>query len=354
MKTSICWGYKALHDWECLLLRDGYINEYCKDFSEKDIVKDLERIKNYKIMNKQFLYFSMILFDKIDSSYLSMYNLDRIIDLGVIEEHGNITESKLEFLPKSPFDTLSKSTYIENETMYNINHISTEIMELSKESVIRTIYNKFKKHGWYFEEDRIRKNYGTWIKDCEMWGSSIDWEQSKETLGIVKESLMRGIYNSIKNNSIYYDGGLSDSAKLQMSSIGQNRFSEDISYIVNLDLSSELYHLPVPTNMEEVIKLRNRNEIQQFRREFFSWCSFLRNGEIDLANKIKKDVDLAKKELEKYYKWENNKTKVFNCLIDVVGGQIPYISNLNGVFSPFSTRNMLNRRKENSWILLLK
>lgn len=87
---------------------------------------------------------------------------------------------------------------------------------------------------------------------------------------------------------------------------------------------------------------------------FFEWCKAIKQGDIDMATRIKKDISIAQKELDKYYKWETRKTKLFSCITEVLIGQIPYLSNVVGTISPFQTRDTLRKKSKNSWILLLK
>ena len=69
---NLCLGYSALTNWESLMIREGIIDRYDSAFSDTTIP---ESAKHMRIYNKSFLLFSIVLFDKIDSSSLSMYNM---------------------------------------------------------------------------------------------------------------------------------------------------------------------------------------------------------------------------------------------------------------------------------------
>lgn len=355
MKNSLCLGYTALNDWECLLLREGYIEKYHADFLYSDVSDDLERIKNYRVKNKGFLFFSMVLFDKIDSSYLSMYDLKKIIDLGIINEHAAITESDLHLMPETEFKELNQKIYIENEIMRSINETSIEIMILNKNNIMRSIQNYHDRHGYKIvNSEELSNHYLEWIKDCEFWGDQAEWGPTREALGIFKESIMQGLYNSVIKGDVYYEGIPSITSNNISLDINEKNLVSEISYILQLDLTPLINYMPIPNSMDEVIKLRKRPEIKQFREIFFTWCDYIRNNELYLASKIKEDIERANRELEKYYYWERKKTQWFNCLFDIIGGQVPYLSNVLSGISPLVLQSMLNRRINNSWVLLLK
>ena len=88
--------------------------------------------------------------------------------------------------------------------------------------------------------------------------------------------------------------------------------SENISRIINIDLSPKLYHLPIPSTVAEAIELRKRPEIVSFRKIFFEWCKANKEGDIDMTKRIKSDINMAQKELDKYI---SGKTVRLNCLV---------------------------------------
>lgn len=354
--NKLCLGRASLNNWEILMIREGMIDKISNTIDDRDVSDELLNSKEIKVWDKRFLLFSMVLFDKIDSSRLSKYDLSKLIDLGVIEEHAMIAEDRLAYR-NDPFDSLTEDTYSDDSQMRYLNEISKEIMLANKNQVIAEIGKKIRIDGMsYYQPTLLEEKYDEWIVDCELW-SSKKWERmpNKEELGIFKEGVMSGLYQSMVRGSVYYDGVISSrNLNLNFDRFDLNKLQENITQIISLDLSPELYSLPIPSNINEVIQLRKRPEIVSFRKIFFEWCNFLKNGDVEMASKVKQDIKKAQTELEKYYKWENSKVKTFSCLFDAFIGQIPYISNIVSAVSPFSLRKMFKQRVNNSWVLLLR
>lgn len=354
--NKLCLGCASLNNWEILMIREGMIDKISNTIDDRDVSDELLNSKGIKVWDKRFLLFSMVLFDKIDSSRLSKYDLSKLIDLGVIEEHAMIAEDRLAYR-NDPFDSLTEDTYSNDSQMRYLNEISKEIMLVNKNKVIAEIGKKIRIDGMpYYQPTILEEKYDEWIVDCELW-SSKKWSRmpNKEELGIFKEGVMSGLYQSMVNGSVYYDGVISSrNLNLNLDGFDLNKLQENITQIISLDLSPELYSLPIPSNINEVIQLRNRPEIVSFRKVFFEWCNFLKNGDVEMASKVKQDIKKAQTELEKYYKWENSKVKTFSCLIDAFIGQIPYISNIVSAVSPFSLQKKFEQRMNNSWVLLLR
>lgn len=350
---NLCLGYSALTNWESLMIREGIIDRYDSAFSDTTIP---ESAKHMRIYNKSFLLFSIVLFDKIDSSSLSMYNMDRLVDLGLVNEHATMIEDHSQKINETAkiFHGIDQHFYDIYPSFVPIKETAEIILRENKEKVINALKKSTQQHetSVFYHWHDLSRYYEQWISDCDYWACTTGMDSAKELLGVLKHSLMYGLYDSHQNGSVYYDGSIFSK---KAPSIHNTSFGDkEICRIMNIDLSPELYHFPIPSSFEEALVLRNRPEIESFRKVFFEWCSLLKNGDLELATKIKSDIQLAQKGLEKYYKWEDSKIKHFNCLIDVIIGQIPYLCTLVGLISPFQTRSILSRKKENSWILLLR
>ena len=218
------------------------------------------------------------------------------------------------------FQNLDVSMYQSNHVLAMAKSTAEEIMITNKEKIVRAILKQERVHEQNsFDADRISENYTKWLWDCEFWASATNFDIAKESMGILKESIMYGVYDSIMSGSIYYDGTISSTSRRPLSKFDIT--TDDVSKIMNIDLSPELYHLPIPSTISEAIMLRNRPEILSFRNIFFEWCRAIKQGDLDMAMRIKKDVNLAQKELNKYYKWESSKIKLFSCITDVIIGK---------------------------------
>lgn len=345
-------GYSALNDWEALMIKEEMITGYAKDFYERDMTYTS---KHTRVNNKKFLLFALMFFDRIDASHLSMFDMEKLVELNVVDEHAHMIESKLINMDETAllFQRGYQSKYNDNASLLASKEAAEEIMIANKKKIVHALLKQDSIHEYCFMEEReLLENYDEWIQDCELWANSTTFSIGKESMGIIKESIMYGIYDSMVSGSIYYDGsiGSSDSVLNEKDRIN----AKDISRIMNIDLSPELYHLPIPSTVSEAIVLRNRPEIVAFRKVFFEWCKAFKQGDIDMIVRIKNDVRKAQKGLDKYYKWEKSNVKLFSCILDVVIGLIPYLSTVVGIISPFQTRNVIRKKEENSWVLLLK
>ncbi|GHU75184.1 hypothetical protein FACS1894188_05470 [Clostridia bacterium] len=371
-KTSICLGYSALTDWESLLIDEAVVDEYNDVFSDNFDENDkkdfdgfcfVEDARLQKSRNRDFLLFAMLLFDNVTTTNLSKYKLDRLIDCGIVQEDTF-------YMPSiSMFDKTGDGIYQLKPEFVTIKQSAEIIMRNNKKAVLTAIKRReflsdwvMKKYPllrddqvyfWITESDdtlqNISRHFCKLIKDCENWEHDND---VNDLLGIVKTGIMNGLYESQMHNSVFFDGSIASVNPNINSNTKSQIDSENIRNIMALDLSSFLYHLPIPHSFPEVLEYRKNPNITVFREHFFRWCSSIKTGDINEISIIKKDVELAESKLEKYYKWENSKTKWFKCIIDVALAEIPYISNILGAFAPFSTKSILKSRQENSWILI--
>lgn len=345
-------GYSALSNWEIMMIKEGFISCYAEDFKSEEVT---DTAKHSRIDNKKFLLFSLLLFDKVDASHLSMFNMDKLIDLEIVDEHAHMIEPSLANLDETSllFQHLDGSINQDNPNLLAAKEAAEEIMIANRDKIVRAIIKQESLHEYsFFTKREIVANYAEWLHNCELWAFDPSNNFAKKDMGMVKESIMYGLYDSITAGTIYYDGSISTGThKLVNIPVDS---AEYISRIINIDLSPELYHLPIPSTVSEAIELRKRPEIASFRKIFFEWCKAIKQCDIDMAIRIKNDVNRAQKELDKYYKWESSKIKLFSCIIDAIVGQIPYLSNIVGGISPFQTRNILRKKAENSWVLLLR
>ena len=137
-----------------------------------------------------------------------------------------------------------------------------------------------------------------------------------------------------------------------LSGINQNKCDELNSYIVKADFSSGINVIPKPETFNDVIKLRQDENLISFRRVFNEWIFCLQNNDIDYFIKMKNDVLKANKNLEKLSKFERVNNSVFVRILTIIGGYIPILSEILtgiGFVTPFVTDKI---RLENSWVLL--
>ena len=80
-------GEYELEDFEQLLLRENYIELVHKDIQNITSVKEEKaRYASRRVINKSKILTFMMLFEKIDATNLSIYDLSQMVDLGIVND----------------------------------------------------------------------------------------------------------------------------------------------------------------------------------------------------------------------------------------------------------------------------
>ena len=172
----------------------------------------------------------------------------------------------------------------------------------------------------------------------------------REKLGEQRYAKLNGLIVSHTEHATLFDNSL----KFKCKSIEYSKLIDDVYYIVNVEMSKLVASLPVPKTVYEALRLRNRDEIKSYRTIFLKWANHLYNGEIDEAEYIKKDFDAANKYFEKKQIAQEKQKSLLRCTFEAVGNQIPYISNIAGVVSPFISRQNVLEEERHKWLLLTR
>ncbi|NAY92218.1 hypothetical protein GTQ34_09830 [Muricauda sp. JGD-17] len=160
-----------------------------------------------------------------------------------------------------------------------------------------------------------------------------------------------GISDSIKGKSIFASS--LDSQYISKSShIQTTDIIDEFYYLAEIKLTDEIKYLPKPDNFEEAFYFRNKKEIKDFRNVMSLWLDSFHQGNINIEEKLRKDLRKANNALKKLkYIKEYKETKI--CFwIDAIGGHLPIFSHiLNAVntgikiYEPFA-------RKQSNWVKL--
>jgi hypothetical protein len=173
---------------------------------------------------------------------------------------------------------------------------------------------------------------------------------NREWMGEQRYAKFNGLILSSETNGALFD----NSIRFQGKNYSDMKIAEDIYHIVNIDLSKQVESLPVPQNTNEAIRIRNRPEISSFRNILHHWGDCILSGNVDESEYIKKDFDAARKYFEKKEISNRRKQSVFHCFFEALGNQIPYLSNVTGIISPFITRKKIIEEEKHRWFLLTR
>ena len=209
-----------------------------------------------------------------------------------------------------------------------------------------------KSNQWYSVSDDCLKCANEWgdcVSNSEFRSQYTFSCPQREKLGAQKFAKMNGLVTSHLQNATLFD----NSIRFKTSKAPLNDLAEDIYHIVNVDMSQIVGSLPVPRTVQEAMRLRERPEIKSYRNIFLNWCDNMYKGDVPEAEYIKKDFDAAKK----FFLDKERRAKccpTLRCACEIIGNQIPYLSNVMGVVSPLY--NVYNSKLEEKyrWILLTR
>ncbi len=344
MKKVLCLGEVSSHNWTELMVKEGLITHRFNSCSNAfDLSETFDFRSSHRIFDKKHLLFLMVLFEEITSSSIVNFPLDEIESTGIIKKNRfhifERMENYFEFLnvDKEYFTSISIDFMKKNKSSL-IKYLSSDVLHTSHFQVDADIDLKT-----FFDSP-----YGTGVQK--------NFNPNVFILRQIRDALSLGLKVSQDDEMCFYNGRLShQSRKAEMIDAHEmNKCSDDVRYILQLDLSSQINEFPIPNNMTDVLYLRKQSAIISFREVFFNWLGCLQVGEYDLASRIKNDVIKANAALEKYNKWEKKKTNLFYCTIDALVGLIPYLSTFLGIISPYSLRATIKDKNDNSWVNLLK
>lgn len=362
--------YKDLFERYCI--RQGLITKRFDDYIEQS-AKDLETLKSPLRGIKQLLIW-LTLFEFIDSNS-SIYDFSKLVDIGLVKESNFLSD------PKDKSDIFCGEYY----------DIAIDLMRIYKHDIIKHIKNKDKqelKSLQLYAESRdfwrkidpsqrkffcvddhgnplsLEKNYDEIIENVDaLYDAATSFEDIEKRfefmfiwnrdisldIGSIRDNLMLGLYHS-DNNKLTF-------ASTLFSNLFQSHTIDcidSIYYTVQASLPNEVNVMPMPQSLNDVLKMRNSPYIKSFRSVMEEWSSYINSGEYVLAEKIKKDLVRANRQLEKLEKCKKFSTSPYTRVFNLLGGQIPYLGNILGVLSFLEPIAINHIQKKNGWALLTK
>lgn len=362
--------YKNLFERYCI--RQGLITKRFDDYIEQS-AKDLEILKSPLRGIKQLLIW-LTLFEFIDSDS-SIYDFSRLVDIGLVKESNFLSD------PEVNSDIFCGEYY----------DVAIDLMRIYKHDIIKHIKNKDKqelKSLQLYAESRdfwkeidpsqrkffcvddhgnllsLEKNYDEIIEKADaLYAAATSFEDIEKRfafmliwnrdinldIGSIRDNLMLGLYHSDNNKMTF--------ASTLFSNLFQSHTIDcidSIYYTVQASLPNEVNVMPMPQSLNDVLKMRNSPYIKSFRSVMEEWSSYINSGEYVLAEKIKKDLVRANRQLEKLEKYKKFSTSPYTRVFNLLGGQIPYLGNILGVLSFLEPLAINHTQKKNGWALLTK
>lgn len=144
----------------------------------------------------------------------------------------------------------------------------------------------------------------------------------------IRADLAYALQSIDENDSVYVSSNLTH---LQGKQIKNN--GDGIYALVQTSLPNEANILPMPTTLQDVWDMRKHPAILTFRNIMSEWDHYIQAGDINAADKIKKDIIKANKGLERLGKYK----RLSSCPYVRTGlflvGLIPALSNVLSIYS---------------------
>lgn len=359
--------------FEQFLIQSGQITK--RIYDEKDqTIEQLQVLKEPLTGIKKLLVI-LTLFENVDSSS-SIYDFSKLIDIGIVPERNSI------------------SVHREDPDIYNEYYINaaSDLMKLFKRDVIRWVkvsewnlidsLRKYAESKEFWERvDKKRRTFACSDSQGNILTLSDDYDRIVDTadklfplshaydlsdeerflidlwynhdpaldIGSIRDNLVEGLYYS-ENKKIPF-----------ASAIFSNGFAfskidaiETVYYTVKTYLPNEVNILPMPQSFEDVKKMRKSPYIRSFRAVMDEWSDYIEHGEFELAEKVKKDVIKANKQLERLEKFKKCISSPYTATINLIGGLVP---NLSYILGPIAFANPYIHKflhEKYGWTLLTK
>ena len=317
---------------------------YEKEFIEKEFIAE----NSSRVANKSSILRVLLLFDKIDSNVMNDYDLNRLIDCGIV----------------SGDSIINKAGFSRDKAHPEI--IFEPFMSFSEKddySLCPHIYNCVELHDKLFVNKRK-----TNCSDCEYKYSfdecrDISNDCNKDcNYGHNRYTTLLDIYTSMQMGVPVYSKNIKNR---KLSPMQNANIIDDVYYLFGLPALEQLNSLPIPQSFKEMLRLRSRPEIIVFREIFKTWCEELIKFDNErTVELITKDFNKASEFFKKQYYQSQKEQKtsqaiiknLFSIVIAIPGYFFPFLSliGLIGTVEPWKKRESAVERKENEWFLLTR
>ncbi len=114
----------------------------------------------------------------------------------------------------------------------------------------------------------------------------------------------------------------------------------------------EVKYAPVVDSIDDLLRLREKPEINRFREVMNMWKMAMLKGEIDIAERMRVDISKANKEIRKLDKWKNVDKWLYYFTLPTV--LVPYVSNLITIGSIITRTYIERKQRTHGWIAITR
>ena len=200
----------------------------------------------------------------------------------------------------------------------------------------------------------FNKDYESIIKNFDSlfdYNFDTDYGNVYDDIICIRNSLIQGLYSSMTTDAVYA------SSIFQLhSSKPTPQLVDDIYYLVETKLPDEANVLPMPSTIDEALRMKESSELKSFRSVMSEWCYYYSNNEFGLAEKIHKDIVKANKQFENLERFRKFASSPYTQVVCLLGGCLPYPAiahpvAFTGFISPFLAHGL---QQKYTWALMTK
>lgn len=334
-----------------LLQNEGKTNEkYLTPFNgpETKLLKNILRI--------------LVLYDKLDSSSFPL-SPDSDLSLNYLKDNG-IIDRKNHIEGLTIFDKSESYWTITDKKLAFAQNVSKHLILDSKKIIMSNFLYEYPKYNRPFSKNFVNAN------DLEeKYNIILDLHQNEimekrfleregngysefvNYLLILLSNIEKAVYFSSKEKMCYINSYISEQPSSRVLS---DKVIEDIYYTVKINFNEDIVVLPDPSNLDDVLRMRENKDLKRFRKVMTGWMDAANEGNETMMKKIQKDIGKANKELKSLEKITVFKESPLCFWINSIGGHIPYLSNVITLLNTFEGIYNYTVHKRDDWLLLGK
>lgn len=304
----------------------------------------------------------LVLYDKLDSSSFPL-SPDSDLSLNYLKSNGIISE-KNHIDGLTIFDKDDNYWKSKNKKLTFAKDVSKHLILESKKIILSNFLFEYPMYNRPFSKNYIN------ISDLEdKYESIVELHQNelmeeyflqKEGIGysdfidyllILLSNVEKAVYFSSKEKMCYINSYIPEKPT---SRILSDKIIEDIYYIVKINFSEDIVILPDPSNLDDVLRMRENKDLKRFRKVMTGWMDAANEGNETMMKKIQNDIGKANRELKSLEKIAVFKKSPLCFWINSIGGHIPYLGNVITLLNTFEGIYKYTVHKKDDWLLLGK
>lgn len=370
-------------------LKTLYLDKVYKDIFERYLIRKKmitksflddkeQRPENLEItkcplVGLKKLFILLTLFEDVNSNS-SIYNFDRLIDVGLVKENNTLgnNENEVAYTADIIDEAVRLMKTYKRDIVKFIKRDDRELLRyLSEKSEAKEFWKNVDRSSRMFictdingnpfelnrDFDAIVEQVDDLYSGCNYFesrgeGLLFDLFQNRSIeldIGSIRDNLIEGLYYSKNNSATFVSGIFSNTVPTKITDC-----VDSVYYTVQARLPNEINILPMPQSLDEVLKMRKSPYIKSFRNVMNEWSYYVGEGEYKLAEKIKKDLIIANRQLDHLDRYKRFSQSPYTRVFNVLGGFVPYLNVLLCIINliePYVTECI---QEKNQWVLLTK